>query len=141
MAAGILVFQVWAMFMSPDSWLPRWRHYLRSLPYRPISCRFCSPTARVNGRSGPVLRGRLDCAGGDRSPPADNARKLLIGVGGVSLVLAGGVALAIQATQARDELAVFEEWRTAHQERSHDLRPDVLAIRGNVRIDPGKLGI
>ena len=62
----------------------------------------------------------------------------MIGGGGVSLVLAGGLALAIQATQARDELVFFDEWRMAHEERSLDPRADVLAVRGEVQIDPGR---
>ena len=138
-AAAILVFQVWAMFMSPGFLAPS----LAPLLVVPSLPSDLMPILLADGAGQRAFWSCLIAAGlialaGIVHPRADNARKLLIGVGGVSLVLAGGASLAIQATQARDELAVFDEWRMAHQERSHDLRPDVLAVRGSVRIDPGR---
>ena len=138
-AAVILIGQLWALFMSPAFLAPAVTPLL-SLPGLASDL---MPALLPDGAGERVVWSCLIAAGlialaGIVHPRADNARKLLIGGGGVSLVLAGGLALAIQATQARDELVFFDEWRVAHEERSLDPRADVLAVRGEVQIDPGR---
>jgi len=138
-AAVILIGQVWAMFMSPGFLAPSLAPLL-PVPSLPSDL---MPALLPDGAGQRAFWSCLIAAGlialaGIVHPRADNARKLLIGGGGVSLVLAGGLALAIQATQARDELVFFDEWRMAHEERSLDPRADVLAVRGEVQIDPGR---
>ncbi|MFP6796876.1 MAG: hypothetical protein VB933_07390 [Pseudomonadales bacterium] len=139
-AAAILIAQAWAMFMSPAYLAPSLAPLFSFLGDLPSDL---MPALLPDGAGERIVWSWLIAAGfialaGIVHPRADNARKLLISGGGVSLVLAGGLALAIQATQARDELVLFDEWRIAHEERSNYPRADVLSIRAKVQIDPGR---
>lgn len=69
--------------------------------------------------------------------PDQGSRAARAGAGAIALVLA--VAL-IGATVARANgvLAQIDRWKRAHQSRSGQPVPDMLALSGDVRIDPGR---
>jgi ABC-type transport system involved in multi-copper enzyme maturation permease subunit len=70
-------------------------------------------------------------------PRRDNgsrSRRLALGGG---LVAAAGVMVAMLASQTMADISRRAEWLEAHRARSQDAGPDVSAIAGTVRIDPG----
>jgi ABC-type transport system involved in multi-copper enzyme maturation permease subunit len=67
----------------------------------------------------------------------DGSRGLRVATG-AGLLLAGGLICTVQIVQAKAVIQQKAEWKAAHEARSGDPVPDLVALTGEVELDPGR---